>query len=449
MSPLGCPTRAPLALTLALTLLGCAEAPTSPQGAPTTPADLRAEVEGLSPISLRLTDAPGRDNRHDYEITNPPITSPHALISDEVWRLGPAPMIEGDAITQASLDEPAPYTRGTPPRLVVNLGWRGDGAPPALIALDLEGTLRSTTAPHQPAVELLRVSAQVAPLRAEPVGQRGQSLVFEGLVVDAAPLPDRVDLFELTLSWSMTPIAADGRAGQTVSRQTTHLIPTSLRAPRDFVRYKQIVTWASAWAAGDWIDHGPDDPRTAESVHQIALAMLAGIRSLEDEGYRYGPVVRPDKADFQSWADTLLDKKQAACGEFRGLMIALLEYHGVDATRVWFNFPDPSPDRLAFYETRPIAAVGTPARPWFDTNHSVVSVGGRIYDPTYTAWAESWGDYEDWLFVSYCRGFGRPCAASDPWCHEAPEDASARCVPNPPGFDPGGDMEVTHDDPRR
>jgi len=116
--------------------------------------------------------------------------------------------------------------------------------------------------------------------------------------------------------------------------------------------------------------------------------------------------------------------------------MALVETQGIDASWVWFKFPDPDdeddaehwhPGVYTHYRTREIAAVGRRAKRWVNTNHIVVQVNGRIYDPTYTVIKDSWAEYEDWMFTEYCKSDLRK-----------PRDSE--CVPNPPGYEKSDDV---------
>ena len=397
------------------------------------PAPAQGEQLALYPAAVRFVDAAGLDNRHEFEITGPDWDSPHTLVSDEVWRSDGLLTPEGTVVPTWS--EPAPYTSGTPLRVLAPLVWRGSGEGPLQLTGIAALTLRSATDDAY-VLDLGTVAFDVDAVESRE--EAGATLItFEDAVVEAQ-LPRRVDLWSLDIDWS---ISTPGGPSTTV--RSTHSIPTSWRNPiADAPLYRESVVWAARWAAGTWPDYGPGDPRTDEMQHLIALSELHGSRTLEDSGYSYGSFRRPPRDQIDDRVNVFLDFHRSACGEFRGLLMALIEFHGIDAHWIWFRFPEPGVDRYSFYKTRPVSAVGRETKNWYDTNHIIVGVGDRVYDPTYTVSKQSWQEYEDWMFEKYCRGRAVPCTGANDWCHRPPDDEDRTCIDNPPGWQQDGHLEV-------
>lgn len=383
---------ATIAVLGALASSGCVDAPTG-------------EPSRIFPQAIELASAPNQANRHFYEITGPKWETPHRLVGEHVFTAPPRPRVELGEF-EAITNEPAPYTRATPVLIRTRLGAAFAPERDMDIEWSVVGTLRSRTAPDLEPIEILRESG---------VAERRDS-VEPTIELLTEELPSRVDVWDLELAWQFTSMVDDEEVGGAGS--TTLVIPTLLADPvPDAPLYKQAVLWSSEWAAGDW---DVDDPQTK---HQIAERLTMGVRSLENQGRSYGAFPRPPRNLIEDRVDIFLDFERSACGEYRGVLMGLIEYHGIDASWVWFRFPEPDDDYFdptenTHYRTRTITAVGRSARQWSYSNHIVVSVDGRIYDPTHTVIKDSWEEYEDWMFADYCRKDG--------------EDLD--CRTNPPGY---------------
>lgn len=385
--------RSTLFVAIVIATTACVDAPTG-------------DVVSLFPRAIELASVPDEENRIRYEITGPTWEDPHRTVGDLVHVAEELPRVLPDGTFAARLDEPAPYVRGSEMSIRATLGaaWNDDED------LDIEwsvvGHLRSKTDPTWPPRRIVE---------AEGIAGRREG-VDPVVSFDTDPLPERVDLFELRLEWTLRgegDVAIDEVEGVTV-----HTVPTLLGRPQhDAPSYKQPLLWAAEWAAGEW---DADDPETR---HEVARRLTLGIKGLERQGRSYGRFPRPDRDLIDDRIDVYLDFPRSACGEHRGLLMGLIEYHGIDASWVWFRFPQPGDEGYVSggndrYRTRPVEAVGRSARRWSFSNHIVVSVDGRIYDPTHTVFADSWQDYEDSMFDEYCRR----------------EGLGLRCVPNPPGY---------------
>lgn len=381
------------ALFLAATAASCVD---NPHGEP-------AEV---FPAAIELIAPDGEGSRHHYEITGPTWQSPHRYVGDVVFATPARPQLHPDGTFEAAFSDPAPYTRNSRVRVRASIG--AALAPSLIDGADwhIRGVLRSTTDETIEPLEILDAEG-------------------DGLLVDVTtkPLPSRVDLWELELTWALT-VTADGVAKSTDGR-TTHLIPTTFRDPREHApRYRETFLWGAEFAAGEWDE---DDP---EAKYRVAEALTRGIRKLGDRGRSYGGFPRPPYDKTDNRAHVFIDFQRTACGEYRALLLALIELHGIDAKWSWFNFPEPDSKHWVkgqntHYRTRIISAVGREAKPWMNTNHSVVRVDGRVYDPTYTVIKDSLEEYEDWMFVEYCRK----------------RVDGYECQPNPKGWSFDGNLE--------
>jgi hypothetical protein len=87
------------------------------------------------------------------------------------------------------------------------------------------------------------------------------------------------------------------------------------------------------------------------------------------------------------------------------------------------------------YETREIAALGRDVMTWRYSDHIMVEVNGRVYDPTYLVIEESMETYEDFMFARYCYGEDSSCGGANSWC-TIPGGPQGICIDNPPGYDP-------------
>lgn len=367
------------------------------------------------PARIQLMAGPGGTRLH-HEVTGPTWADEHTAVGDTVWELGPEPSIDAQGrLHGASQDQVAAFVAGSPLRVVVDLTGQVDQPG----TLSLRATARWEHAPED-VLDLGQTSLSLDAGQAPGTVQ-----------LDTIPLPQQVGVLDLELTTSFS-------AAQPVfATQTHHRLPLSWAAPLpDTPLYHRTVTWASTWAAGLPAQAALSEEERPAVEDEIARRLLAGVYSLGEQGHSYGAFKRPKVKDNQ--AHVALDHPRAACGEYRGLLLALLEYHGVDGQWVMMSFRSPSPDRLSMYETREIAAVGTEPKVWQHWNHVAVDVNGQIYDPTYGLHAPDFATYEDDLFARYCTGEETRCKTPGGWCQQPRPEGS--CEPNPPGFDP--------DDPR-
>lgn len=240
-------------------------------------------------------------------------------------------------------------------------------------------------------------------------------------------LPQRLDALELTLEFSEP---------EQPTYRTHHTIVTTWDAPIEGTPlYRRPLLWMAQWGAGTPAKSVTPLELQAQVENDLALVALDGIWELGLAGERsYGPFPRPKDKDNQ--AHVWLDHGQSACGEYRGILLNLLESQGVEASWVLLTFRNPSPDALSMYETRKIAAVGTEPKVWQHWNHVAVEVNGQVYDPTYHLHHPDFASYEDDLFEFYCTGEDEKCKTPGGWCQQPRPEGS--CRPNPPGFDPSG-----------
>lgn len=397
-----------LAAASALLLLGAACGPA------TEPVDLYV-------AALDLSSAPGLDNRFDYEVSGEDFDDPHVTVTDRVFVVeAERPEVDLDDGRRliAGFDEPAPYLQGTPMALAASFGAAA-GVDVARFDVSVQGTLRSTTDPDWPARALVQASASLdgaAPLE---------------VVTDA--LPERVDVFELELAWTLAP--ADCKVGACAETElvTRHLVPTTWRAPREEApRYRRAMLWSSAFAAGEWVAGA--DPKETELA--IARAVLEGYATLDETaGKSYGGFPRPEYDGEVDGVDVWLDFPRSACGEQKFAVMAMIEYQGIDAKWGVLEFLDPGPDRLSQYVTYEVPALGRDPEVWYHTNHAFAVVHGHIFDGTYDRYAPTVAEYEDGLFAKFCYGKDDPCRYTSDWCSNPPE-AGTYCIDNPPGHDP-------------
>jgi len=242
------------------------------------------------------------------------------------------------------------------------------------------------------------------------------------------PLSDVVDVLDLFLVYRH-----EDDQGVVTRVETVHPIALAWAPPIDGTPvYERTMLWASEWSAGIPTQAVLEADAVAGVENQIAQRLLDGVWGLGERGYRYGSFERPKEKDNQ--AHVFLDFKTVACGEFRGVFLALLEYHGVDANWVMMSFRKPSSTKLSMYETRELPGVGTESKVWRFWNHVAVEVNGEVYDPSYGLHAQDWNTYEDNLFARYCYGEDVKCKGGENWCKRP--RAEGLCVDNPPGFDP-------------
>lgn len=415
-------TSLPIVLIAALHAAACIE-----------PLDLRPPRQAVlaAPTSIHFTSAPNLHNRHHYAITQSPWGSPNIDVGDEVWRLAlPAaryltPQTAGQPYAlgveagelASAMNEPAPYTQGTP--LVLDVTFDVFHAPrPAALEVKASGVLRSMTDPTREPIALF---VHHETLVQQPVG-------YAPLRLTTGKLPARVDLYALTITWEL---------GQQPPVTTRHLVPLTWRAPiRELPKFREPFVWAAAFAAGgQWPDGPRSAPQTEQSEIAISARMLAGFTTLPKQ---YGSFPRPKYDGKSSGLEMFLDFPRSACGEFKFGLMALIETHGIDAQwgALHFDAKELGPlsrERLSFYKTRKIAALGREAKHWYYANHAFTVVRNQIFDPTYNVHKPSLAEYDDYMFEKYCYGESTPCKVNS-WCDTAPQDEATRCIDNPPGF---------------
>jgi hypothetical protein len=401
------------------------------------------------PLVVRLSNAGTLHNRHDYDITQHPWGSPNTHIGDEVWRAA-LPLsayterspgirrfdlsLEAGELASA-LNEPAPYTQGTPVALDADVGWSGAGRAPEALRVQLTASLQSMTDPALAPIALLTHDATLT-ARAPDDPAR-----FVGLRATTAALPARLDLYVLTLEWTITPQGCEGACPPPSHSATRHRVPLTWRTPRrELPRFREPFIWAAAWAAGQWPDGPRAAPDTIKSELGISEALLKGFATLNTVGHSYGAFPRPKYDGKNSGLEMFLDFPRTACGEFKFGLMALIETHGIDAQWGALHFTEPgSRDRLSFYKTRPLAALGRETIHWYYANHAFTLVRGHVFDPTYNVSRPSLAEYDDFMFEKYCYGEDTPCKVNS-WCDSPPADEATRCVVNPPGFDKEGPL---------
>lgn len=240
-------------------------------------------------------------------------------------------------------------------------------------------------------------------------------------------VPERLDKLDLELVYEV-----EGFAPYT----TTHTLVTTWDTPLEGTPlYRRPLIWMAEWGAGTPARSVTPLELQAAVEDELTLKALRGLYQLGiDEGRTYGAFPRPKEKDNQ--AHVFLDHPQCACGEYRGILLNLVEQEGIDGNWVLMTFRNPSPSAFSMYETRKISAVGTEPKVWQHWNHVAVEVNGQVYDPTYNLHHPDFSSYEDDLFEHYCYGEEEKCKTPGGWCQQPrPEGA---CFDNPPGFDPEG-----------
>jgi hypothetical protein len=346
--------------------------------------------------------------------TGPDWESPNVVVGDTAFRLGNPRWSGVGVLAGDDTDAPVAFVAGSAMTIEIDLRISRPGL--LDIAVFAESQFADPGAlTDLGGVDLGRVIAGEQPLQ-----------------IETQPLPSVVDVVHVHIVYRF-----DSGEGLPVRVETVHPVALAWAAPiAGTPVYEQTMLWASEWAAGVPARALLEVDEIAAVENRIAHAMLDGIWSLGDEGYRYGAFPRPKDKDNQ--AHVFLDFKTSACGEFRGVLLALIEYHGVDAQWVMMAFRKPGKDKLSMYETRDLPAVGTGSKVWRHWNHVAVEVNGQIYDPSYGLHAKDWNRYEDDLFARYCLGEEIKCQGRERWCKRSRPEGT--CFDNPPGFDP--------DDPR-
>ncbi len=355
--------------------------------------------------------------------TGPDWESPDLSVGDVCYRSNAVIWAEVSRLAGDALHAPVAYVAGAQAVFNIDLEL---GQPGRVV---LEASAQSR---HVEPGSMMRLA------REEYVAEKAGKLA---VTLSTAPLPDVVDVLDLYLTYRLE--TADGKVTRV---ETHHPLALSWDTPiAGTPVYERTMMWASEWAAGTKAKKALTEAERSDAENTIARAMLDGVWALGDEGYRYGPFDRPKEKDNQ--AHVFLDFRTAACGEFRGVLLALNEYHGVEANWVMMSFRKPAKDKLSMYETRELPGVGTEPKVWRFWNHVAVEVNGRVYDPSYGLYAPDWNTYEDDLFARYCYGEDVKCKGGENWCKRP--RAEGLCVDNPAGFDendPVMGMEVWRGD---
>ncbi|MFT5587293.1 MAG: hypothetical protein ACI9VR_004901 [Cognaticolwellia sp.] len=240
-------------------------------------------------------------------------------------------------------------------------------------------------------------------------------------------VPERLDKLSLTLTYQLPDVGP---------YQSEHILVTTWDKPlQGTPLYRRPLLWMAEWGAGTPARSVIPLELQDAAENELALKALRGLYQLGiDEGRTYGSFPRPKEKDNQ--AHVFLDHPQCACGEYRGILLNLIEEQGIDGNWVLMAFRNPSLDALSMYETREIAAVGTEPKVWQHWNHVAVEVNGQVYDPTYNLHHPDFPSYEDDLFERYCYGEEEKCKTPGGWCQQPRPEGT--CIDNPPGFDPDG-----------
>ena len=342
--------------------------------------------------------------------TGPDWTSPDVAVGETAYRSAAAVWSEVGRLRGDELDEPVAYVAGSVAVLEVELYVEAPGR------VTLEAVTESRHAEPGEQTHVGRAELAVSAAGAQAVS------------LTTTPLSDVVDVLDLFLVYRH-----EDPQGAVTRVETVHPVALAWAPPIDGTPvYERTMLWASEWSAGT-PSRAVLEQDAIESVeNEIAGRMLEGVWALGERGYRYGSFDRPKEKDNQ--AHVFLDFRTAACGEFRGVLLALNEYHGVEANWVMMSFRKPSTGKLSMYETRELPGVGTEPKVWRFWNHVAVEVNGQVYDPSYGLYAPDWNTYEDDLFASYCYGEDVKCKGSEKWCKRP--RAEGLCVDNPAGFDP-------------
>ncbi|MBU1239644.1 hypothetical protein KKF84_03115 [Myxococcota bacterium] len=398
------------------------------------------------PSTVSLTST----GRIFHEITGPDWETPNIPVGDVVFVGDNGELDSFNRFFTEGLDEPAAFVSGTTVNIAVHLK--------ALSGTWFAGRI-SLSATWQPLI-ISDGSAAVVASRMIDVSR----LTDDGtdVIMSTVSLPSTVDIMELEIRYSLDGTAFKESEGSNhlVNQvfTTNHLLPLSLRQPISGTPvYGQSMLWASEWAAGlrdiaaAEEDEEPNRSQSTEEEedtfgdegleleHQVALRMMHGVYGLSSEGKSYGPFPRPLEKDNR--AHVYIDFPRSACSEYRGILMSLIEYHGVDAQWKSIAFLNPSSTWYSMYETIPIAASGREVQVWRHINHVFVQVNGQIYDAVYDLHSPNFSTYEDTLFASYCFGEDEACDTPDGWCNN-PRPADRPCVENPPGLDPSLGMTI-------
>jgi len=350
----------------------------------------------------------GGTGRIYYEITGPDWDTPNVAVGDTLVVMGEA-RVKGDLEVLPEQNHLAAYASDATPLVTFQPEWVGEGAPPAG-TYRFRGVLVDRA---EQGLELFDVQGDLEPREAG----------YAPIQVTAAALPhDTAKLWELVISHQYV---ADGVI---YGRTTRTEFAQTWKAPLPNTKlYQQILRWGSEWINGTFEDLGES------TENQLADTLLLSMWKLIPLGYRYGSLVRP--VPYTNKAEVFLDYKQSACGEFYGFFMDLVETQGIDANYLIFIFPNPTPDWYSMYQTIDIAALGRESKVWRYSDHGLVEVNGRVYDPTYTLIFENADQYEDHLFASFCYGAEGKCGRGNAWCL-TPDGPQGICAPNEPGYDP-------------
>ncbi len=389
-----------------------------------------------APISVSLTSVPGADDRVYYVISGNRFNDRHLAVGDLVWRVGSAadqaersapptrPIVDEEGWLQPDFEQPAPFVMARPVFIMADLAWFEAEPAPDALEVTVAARLWSSTHPGREPDDLGMTKQRVF---ADRSGR------YSGFEATLRPLPARVDVFYLELTWSIAACTTDSDCRSLPPATTLHTIVSLWKAPRPGVPlYKRTLVWSSRWAAGEW-STAPSDRRSVEA--EISRRLLTGFGTLNDTDDRtYGGFDRPTYDGVVDGVDVFLDHKQCACGEFKHALMAMIEYQGIDAQWGVLQFDDRGPGRLSYYRTKTISALGREIKHWYHWNHAFVLVNDRVYDPTYGLEAESIAAFEDLLFAHYCQGEEGDCSDGSSYCYDPPDDLGRDCVVNPPGL---------------
>ncbi|MBN2724751.1 MAG: hypothetical protein JXR95_11830 [Deltaproteobacteria bacterium] len=339
-----------------------------------------------------------------YTITGPTWDDPNSSPDEILFELGNG-YIDSEGYLNGEYNELAAYCSGAAPWLVFHVGTSAE-----FVDLDYsyKGTLYSADGET---MELFDVSGTVTP----------DGTSYPEIFAEAQVLPmDTAKFYILEIQHNLS----DGNT--TYSQTTRHEFAQVWRCPlAGTPLYKKIIIWGSEWING----HYPDTGEDTENI--LAEKLLLGMKNLEPLGYRYGAFPRP--SEYNDRAEIFLDFKQSACGEFRGFYMALTETQGIDSNWLWFWFRYPSSEEYSMYQTIDIPALGTDSRVWRYSDHIVVQVNDKVYDPTYLVMADTPDEYEDYMFDSFCYGEDTPCAHAGDWC-TVEDGPQGICTENHEGY---------------
>lgn len=355
------------------------------------------------PVFTKSIDFTG-EGRIYYKKTGPTWDDPNVEVNENLFFLTDG-YLDSEGFLNAEYSEMAAYCSDSSPVLTFTFGAK---EAPVEMDYSLKGTLYTKTGES---LELFNTSGTVTP----------DGTSYPEIEIVANPLPTATaHYYSLEIEHKFTV------GSETYTQTTLHEFAQVWRCPVPGTPlYKKIIVWGSEWLSGQYEDLG--EP----TENELAEKLLLGMYNLEPLGYRYGPFPRP--SDIVDRAEVFLDFKQSACGEFRGFYMALTETQGIDSNWLWFWFRYPSSEAYSMYQTIDIPALGRDSYIWRYSDHIVVQVNGKVYDPTYIVMAETPDDYEDYMFASFCYGEDTACGGSNGWC-TIPDGPQGICTENHPGY---------------